>query len=156
MLPKVCATGAKTNKINESLWINYKVNRYRFCYLLSQHQRGKLPPPACCSNHRRFYIDQCDNFYGITVFIFSFHEVCRRIYCRKFSLGECASEAVKRDFCPSNYLPKMTILNMVIPILMHCSFCSNLSFVSCMKPHFIQLCVTYYNPTLRYKSKCIN
>ena len=36
-----------------------KVNRYRFFYFLRQHQCGKLPPPARCSNHRCFYIDQC-------------------------------------------------------------------------------------------------
>ena len=39
--------------------------------------------------------------------------------------------------------PKMKILNMVIPILLHfCSFVSNLSVASCIKSHVIQRTVT--------------
>ena len=39
--------------------------------------------------------------------------------------------------------PKMKILNMVIPIIMHfCSFLSNWSIVSRLKPHHIQRNVT--------------
>ena len=37
MLPVICAPGVITNKINASLYINRKVNRY-FIYLFSVHQ----------------------------------------------------------------------------------------------------------------------
>ena len=52
----VCAPGVIINKIN------HRVNVYRFFYLLRQHQCGKLPPPARCSNDRSVYIDQCVNW----------------------------------------------------------------------------------------------
>ena len=53
MLPMVCAPSNKCKLIK-----NHEVNRYRLFYLLRQHQCGKLPPPAGCSNQRCFYIDQ--------------------------------------------------------------------------------------------------
>ena len=59
MLPVVCAPGVITNKINASLKINNKVNRYRFFYLLRHHRCCKMQPPVRCSNHRCVYIDQC-------------------------------------------------------------------------------------------------
>ena len=31
------------------------------CYLLRHHRCCKMQPPARCSNHRCFYIDQCDS-----------------------------------------------------------------------------------------------
>ena len=73
--------------------------------------------------------------------------------------------------------PQMKILNMVIPILMHfCTFDSNRSVESRIKPHVIQKCdvindvklfpavyrriycrkfLTLSNQTSRYISKCI-
>ena len=64
---------------------------------------------------------------GITVFKISFGKAYHRIYGRKISFTatrERVSERISDDIPP-----KMKILNMVIPFLMHfCSFVSNWSF----------------------------
>ena len=80
---------------------------------------------------------------------FSFGDVYHRIHGRKFifkatrerSRKTHARGAVKCDLqnISDDIRPQMKILNMVIPILMHfCSFVSNWSLASRIKPHVIQ------------------
>ena len=67
----------------------------------------------------------------ITTFKISFGEVYHRIYGLKFSLSADSDMRVEPENVIFKHIsddipPKMKILNMVIPILMHfCSFLSN-------------------------------